>query len=377
MGKKQHQSDKLYLTNKEWKHEWGGRKEAALQQLSRLPFSCCALSLTPFTDPVMSPDGTIFEVFASSYLCSLLDINSFIHMFVAQLLNIIPYIKEHGVNPVTGQPLSIKQLTKLVFHKNPSGDYHCPVTFKVFNDHSHIVAIRTSGNVYSYEAVDQLNVKAKNMTDLLSGEAFSKADIVTVQDPADWSRRQIDLFEHIRRKRAQIDGGDADVATSTAQSSTAAAAAAPAENQAEAFTGKRLPKPAAEDERDPKRTKAAPIQLAPARAHFTTGAAAASFTSTAQVLVTTNQSRALDEEEIREKRYTNIRRAALTRKGQADQTSMKAFVRLNTNLGALNLRLDCDFAPRTCHNFLALCEKGYYNGVKFHRLISNFMIQVR
>ncbi len=31
--------------------------------------------------------------------------------------------------------------------------YHCPVTFRVFNENSHIVAIRTSGNVYSYEVM--------------------------------------------------------------------------------------------------------------------------------------------------------------------------------------------------------------------------------
>jgi hypothetical protein len=62
--------------------------------------------------------------------------------------NIVPFIKEHGTNPVTGRALAIKELTTLHFHKNPSGEYHCPLTFKVFNDHSHIVAIRTSGNVY-------------------------------------------------------------------------------------------------------------------------------------------------------------------------------------------------------------------------------------
>ena len=33
----------------------------------------------------------------------------------------------------------------------PVGKYHCPVTFKVFNENSHIVAVRTTGNVYSYE----------------------------------------------------------------------------------------------------------------------------------------------------------------------------------------------------------------------------------
>lgn len=29
--------------------------------------------------------------------------------------------------------------------------YHCPVTFKVFNENSNIVAIRPTGNVFSYE----------------------------------------------------------------------------------------------------------------------------------------------------------------------------------------------------------------------------------
>lgn len=49
MGKKQHQSDKMYMTAKEWKHEWGGRKDGLLQQLSRLPYNVrfdCARTLS-------------------------------------------------------------------------------------------------------------------------------------------------------------------------------------------------------------------------------------------------------------------------------------------------------------------------------------------
>ena len=30
--------------------------------------------------------------------------------------------------------------------------------------------------------------------------------------------------------------------------------------------------------------------------------------------------------------------------------------------------------PRTAHNFIALCQKGYYNGVSIHRLIPAFMV---
>jgi len=41
----------------------------------------------------------------------------------------------------------------------------------------------------------------------------------------------------------------------------------------------------------------------------------------------------------------------------------------------VNLQLDCDLVPMTCHNFLSLCEKEYYNNVIFHRNIVSFMIQ--
>lgn len=51
-------------------------------------------------------------------------------------------------------------------------------------------------------------------------------------------------------------------------------------------------------------------------------------------------------------------------------------MRLHTNLGDLNVELHCDMAPRTCENFLGLCEMGYYNDTVFHRSIKNFMIQV-
>ena len=35
-----------------------------------------------------------------------------------------------------------------------------------------------------------------------------------------------------------------------------------------------------------------------------------------------------------------------------------------------------DLVPKTVHNFLLLCQRGYYNGTKFHRLIKGFMMQV-
>jgi len=44
-----------------------------------------------------------------------------------------------------------KDLVKLHFQKNKKEEFHCPVTYKVFNENSHIVAIKTTGNVFSYE----------------------------------------------------------------------------------------------------------------------------------------------------------------------------------------------------------------------------------
>ena len=53
----------------------------------------------------------------------------------------------------------------------------------------------------------------------------------------------------------------------------------------------------------------------------------------------------------------------------------RAYLTMTTTLGPLNIELRCDLAPRTCENFLALCEMGYYTGTPFHRSIRNFMVQ--
>lgn len=48
---------------------------------------------------------------------------------------------------------------------------------------------------------------------------------------------------------------------------------------------------------------------------------------------------------------------------------------INTNMGKIEIELFADETPKTVENFVGLAEKGYYNGVIFHRVISNFMIQ--
>ena len=50
-------------------------------------------------------------------------------------------------------------------------------------------------------------------------------------------------------------------------------------------------------------------------------------------------------------------------------------VTLTTSLGAIELQLDAGSAPDTVSNFIAYVEGGHYDGILFHRVIPNFMIQ--
>ena len=48
---------------------------------------------------------------------------------------------------------------------------------------------------------------------------------------------------------------------------------------------------------------------------------------------------------------------------------------LETNQGNIVIKLFADRAPKAVENFVGLVKKGYYNGIIFHRVIKNFMIQ--
>ena len=48
---------------------------------------------------------------------------------------------------------------------------------------------------------------------------------------------------------------------------------------------------------------------------------------------------------------------------------------LETTKGTVKIQLFPAQAPKTVENFVGLIEKGYYDGIIFHRVISDFMIQ--
>ncbi|HEX9372196.1 MAG TPA: peptidylprolyl isomerase [Roseiflexaceae bacterium] len=48
---------------------------------------------------------------------------------------------------------------------------------------------------------------------------------------------------------------------------------------------------------------------------------------------------------------------------------------IETSKGNIVVELYPTYAPKTVNNFVFLARKGFYDGLKFHRVISNFMIQ--
>ena len=48
---------------------------------------------------------------------------------------------------------------------------------------------------------------------------------------------------------------------------------------------------------------------------------------------------------------------------------------MKTNMGDIKIRLFAELAPKTVENFTTHSKNGYYNGLIFHRVIKDFMIQ--
>ncbi len=61
-------------------------------------------------------------------------------------------------------------------------------------------------------------------------------------------------------------------------------------------------------------------------------------------------------------------------KGEGESTMNRIAV-IETSMGTMEIELFEDKAPITTKNFIDLIEKGFYDGIIFHRVIENFMIQ--
>lgn len=57
------------------------------------------------------------------------------------------------------------------------------------------------------------------------------------------------------------------------------------------------------------------------------------------------------------------------------ETDNTYFATLETEKGPIQIELYPQFAPRTVNNFVFLSREGFYDGVTFHRVVENFVIQ--
>ena len=54
---------------------------------------------------------------------------------------------------------------------------------------------------------------------------------------------------------------------------------------------------------------------------------------------------------------------------------MSLIANFDTDRGPIRVELAADKAPLTVANFVNLAQRGYYDGLKFHRVIADFMVQ--
>ncbi|XP_075960485.1 RING-type E3 ubiquitin-protein ligase PPIL2 [Anarhichas minor] len=331
MGKRQHQKDKMYITCSEYTNYYGGkRSEIPQADFRRLPFDHCSLSLQPFEYPVCTDEGVVFD-----------------------LLSIMPWIKRYGTNPISGEKLEAKSLIKLNFAKNSDGKYHCPVLYNIFTNNSHFVAIKVTGNVFSNEAVEQLNIKTKSFKDLLTDEPFTRKDIIVLQDPTNLDKFNVANFFHVINNLKVLDP-DEEKAKLHPAYHLKTTNMETRETLAELYKDYKGDQLLASTMKEKVAKKTDKLNAA----HYSTGRVSASFTSTAMTPATTQEADAIADDTVR---YRYVKK--------------KGYVRLHTNKGDLNLELHCDKVPKAGENFTRLCKKGYYDGTVFHRSIRNFMIQ--
>lgn len=72
---------------------------------------------------------------------------------------------------------------------------------------------------------------------------------------------------------------------------------------------------------------------------------------------------------------TNSTTTQTTNKNMQTEKKDTYTVKMETNKGTITLVLNTKIAPNTVENFVKLANSGFYNGIKFHRVIKDFMIQ--
>ena len=363
-----HQKEKQYQSAREHRAlsqiRHGRSEHGVAGTVRKLPFDCCALTLSPYANPACTSDGIIFDASA-----------------------ITPCVLKYKSDPVSGKPMTTRDIITLNMDKDKeSGKWQCPVMNKPFSNHTKIVAIRQNkkneANVYSFEAVEELNFKPRNYVDLISGEKFNKAkDVIWLNDPANEElnrKREETCLRTQQIKQRNLDNGNGD------GTATSAGVSGSGENIRHSVTAQRIveklakkqqqtetsgsKRPGEDTERSMveqgKKLKLFHSENSAIGSKSSSGLYTGSLTSTVMSVSGATDARDKSEEELRQAQFDAMKRY-----------KKKGYVHIHTNKGAFSIELHCDITPRTTSNFLGLAESGKYDGSIFHRSIRNFMIQ--
>jgi len=78
---------------------------------------------------------------------------------------------------------------------------------------------------------------------------------------------------------------------------------------------------------------------------------------------------------VMKRRANNVTNATTIQKEATIVSNTNLIAKIKTNKGDINITLFPNETPFTVLNFVNLSKKGYYNNLKFHRVIADFMIQ--
>jgi cyclophilin family peptidyl-prolyl cis-trans isomerase len=83
----------------------------------------------------------------------------------------------------------------------------------------------------------------------------------------------------------------------------------------------------------------------------------------------------IKEDETQKNIQTNIEKGDTLDNLMELKNNEKLIATIQTNMGTFEIELYARDVPRTVKNFAGLAIKGYYDGIIFHRVIKDFMIQ--
>lgn len=97
-------------------------------------------------------------------------------------------------------------------------------------------------------------------------------------------------------------------------------------------------------------------------------------TVTDEVATPDTTQEAVEEPEVTEESSADSETAAIDQLAEPEKGETVAVLNIK-DYGTIKLHFFKDAAPKAVENFISLAEKGYYDGVTFHRVINDFMIQ--